>query len=114
VQHGKNNVVKGNTNTIDNKNGIAYESKMYACSNNYKGKNPMIRTQWTRYQRSKKGIAASLEDKTVDPNDNQRMVEPRRRPVKERLYFPLVKEDPDEDDELDLEFMDSESDVDVI
>jgi len=43
-------------------------------------KNPMTRTQWRRYQRSKKGIAASLEHKTVDPNDNQRMVESGRRP----------------------------------
>jgi len=32
----------------------------------------------------KKGIAASLEDKTIDPNGNQRIVESGRRPAKER------------------------------
>lgn len=62
VQHGKNNVMKRSNSTIDdNKNGIAFESKKYAYNNNYKGKNPMTRTQWRRYQRSKKGVAASLE-----------------------------------------------------
>jgi len=30
VQHGKNNVVKGSTSTVDNKNGTAFESKKYA------------------------------------------------------------------------------------
>jgi hypothetical protein len=54
----------------------------------------------TRYQRSKKGIVASLEDKTVDLEGHQRMVKSRRRQAKERLFIPLVKEDPNEDDEL--------------
>jgi hypothetical protein len=101
VQHGRKNVVKRSTNSVDdNKNGIAFESKKYAYSNNYKGKNPMTRTQWRRYQRSKKGIVASLEDKTVDLEGHQRMVKSRRRQAKERLFIPLVKEDPNEDDEL--------------
>ena len=39
VQHGKNNVVKGITSTVDNKNGTTFESKKYAYNNNYKGKN---------------------------------------------------------------------------
>jgi len=90
------------------------ESKKYAYRNNSKGKNLMTRTQWRRYQRSKKGIAASLEDKTIDPEGNQRMVESGRRPSKERFSLPQIKEDPDEDDELDSEFMDSEPDFDVI
>jgi len=42
------------------------------------------------------------------------MVESRRRPTKERLSFPLVKKDPNEDDELGSKFMDSEPDFDVI
>jgi len=75
--------VKRITSNVDNnKNGTAFESKKYAYIHNYKGENPMTRTQWRRYQRSKKGVAASLEDKTNDPNDGQRMVEPRRRPAK--------------------------------
>jgi hypothetical protein len=50
VQHGKNNVVKRSTNIVDNnKNGTAFESKKYAYSNNYKGKNTMTMTQWRRY-----------------------------------------------------------------
>ena len=108
-------MVKRSTYVVDkNKNGTAFESKKYAYNNNYKGKNPMIRTQWRRYQRSKKDISTSLEDETFDPKGNQRMVESRRRPAKERLSLPLVKEDPDEDDELGSEFMDSEPDFDVI
>jgi len=74
----------------------------------------MTRTQWRRYQRSKKGIVTSLKDKTVDPEGNQRMVESGRRPAKERLYLPLVKEDPNEDDELGSKFMDSEPYFNVI
>jgi len=74
----------------------------------------MTRTQWRRYQRSKKGVDVSLEDKTIDPNDGQRMVEPGRRLGKERLSHPLVEEDPNEDDELGSKFMDSEPDFDVI
>jgi hypothetical protein len=66
VQHGKNNVVKRNIDVVnDNKNGNAFESKKFAYRNNYKGKNPMTRTQWRKYQRSKKGISTSLEDEIV-------------------------------------------------
>jgi hypothetical protein len=59
-------VVKGSASIVDNKNGTAFESKKYAYNNNYKGKNPMTKSQQRRYQRSKKGIAASLEDQTLD------------------------------------------------
>jgi len=114
VQHGKNNVLKGSTNIADNKNGTAFESKKYAYNNNYKGKNPITKTQWRRFQRPKNGVVVSLEDKTIDPNDDQRMVKPGRRPAKERLSLLLVKDDPGEDDELDSKFMDSEPDFDVI
>ena len=64
-------MVKGSTNTADNnKNGTAFESKKYAYTNNYKGKNPMTRTQWRRYQRYKKGVVASLENKVINPEGN--------------------------------------------
>ena len=49
VQHGKNNMVKRTTTVMDNtKNGTAFESRKFAYSNNYMGKNPMTRTQWRR------------------------------------------------------------------
>jgi len=42
------------------------------------------------------------------------MVESGKRPAKERLSLPLVKEDPNEDDDLGSEFIDLEPDFDVI
>jgi len=60
VQHGKNNVVEKTSVLF-----VAFEWKKYAYRSNYKGKNPMTRTQWGRYQRSKKGISTSLEDRTL-------------------------------------------------
>jgi hypothetical protein len=114
VQHGKNNVVKRNTSVVNNnKNGTVFESRKFAYCNNYKGKNPMTRAQWRRYQRSKKGISTSLEDETVDPKGDQRMVESKRRLAKERLSLP-VEEDPNGDNELGSRFIDSEPDFDVI
>jgi hypothetical protein len=37
-------------------------SSKYAYNNNYKGNNPMTKTQWRRYQRQKK--ASALKDVT--------------------------------------------------
>jgi vacuolar-type H+-ATPase subunit E/Vma4 len=48
----------------------------------------MTRTQWRRYQRSKKGIAARTNDIVVDAKE--KLVETVIRPVKERLYFPPI------------------------
>jgi len=42
------------------------------------------------------------------------MIESGRRPTKERLSLPSIEEDPNKNDELDSEFMDSEPDFDVI
>jgi len=65
-------VVKRNTSVVnDNKNGTAVESKKFAYSNNYKGKNPMTRSQWRTYQRSKKGVFTSLEGETDNPKGDQ-------------------------------------------
>jgi len=48
VQYGKNNVVKGNSSATVTKNvvdiEVLNESKKYAYTNNYKGKNRMTRT----------------------------------------------------------------------
>ncbi|KEH38130.1 hypothetical protein MTR_2g461810 [Medicago truncatula] len=115
VQHGKNNMVTRNTSVVDNnKNGVPFESRKFVYSNSCKGKNHMTRNQWRRYRRSKKDISTSLEDETVDPNGDQRTVVSKRRPTKERLYLPLIEEDPNEDNELGSRFTDSEPDLDVI
>jgi len=38
-------MIKRNSSVVDNnKNGTAFESRKFAYSNNYKGKNPMTRT----------------------------------------------------------------------
>jgi hypothetical protein len=34
----------------------ASNSRQYAYNNNYKGKNPMTKTQWHRYQRQKRQV----------------------------------------------------------
>jgi len=105
-------MVKGNTSNVVTKNVTSDienpdESKKYAYRNNYNGKNSMTQTQWRKYQRSKKGIAAKVNDKAVDPKE--KLVEMVRRPVKERLFLPLVEGDAAGADE-----MDSEPDFDVI
>jgi len=98
--------VKGNTSnvvtinvTTDTEN--PYQSKNYAYRNNYKGKNPMTRTQWRRYQRSQKGIAAKANNKAVDPKE--KLVEMVRRPVKKRSSLPPVEGNVVRDDEMDSE-----------
>ena len=112
VKGGTSNIVTKNvTNDTRNPN----ESRKYAYCNNCKGKkNPMTRTQWRRYQRSKKGVTASSDDKVVDPKGEEKLVETVRRPVKERLSLPPIKENPVGDDEMDSNFLDSEPNFDVL
>ena len=98
-------MVKSNTSNVVTKNVTTDaenpdDSKKYAYRNNYKGKNPMTHTQWRRYQRSKKGIAARANDKAVNPKE--KLVKAVRRPVKERLPLPPVE------GSVDSDFMDSE------
>ena len=77
------------------------EANRYSYRNNYKGKNPMTRTQWRRFQRQKKLAQQNLQ--------TGQYKEVSRRPVKERL-LPPVDEDKMEDEDL----LDSEPDFDVI
>jgi len=79
-----NDVTKNVTTDAENPD----ESKKYAYCNNYNGKNPMTRSQWRRYQRSKKGINANADEKVVKPKE--KLGESVRRPVKERLYLPSI------------------------
>ncbi|KEH29669.1 hypothetical protein MTR_4g046867 [Medicago truncatula] len=74
-----------------------------------KGKNPITRTQWRRYQRYKK---ATANDNTFDPKGKQKVVKIAKRLVKEKLSLPLIKKNHHENDEMDSDFMDSELDFD--
>ena len=73
----------------------------YSYKNNYKGKHPMTRTQWRRFQRQKKLAATNLQ--------TGQYKEVARRPAKERI-LPPIDENKMEDDDL----LDSEPDFDVI
>ncbi|KAH1247616.1 hypothetical protein GmHk_06G017478 [Glycine max] len=77
------------------------EANKYSYRNNYRGKNPMTRTQWRRFQRQNKLAQQNLQ--------TGQYKEVSRRPVKERL-LPPVDEDKMEDEDL----LDSEPDSDVI
>jgi len=59
-KHGNGKVVKGTTSASST--NTPPESKRFAYNNNYKGKNPMIRTQWRKYQRYKKAVVAVFAD----------------------------------------------------
>ncbi|XP_045807593.1 uncharacterized protein LOC123901479 [Trifolium pratense] len=64
------------------------ETNKHGYRNNYKGKNPMTRTQWRRFQRRKK-----LASQNVNAGGNATVVqkvEIARRPAKERLT-PVVE-----------------------
>lgn len=111
VQYGKNNVVNGSTSNTVTKNVTIdtespNESNKYAYHSNYNGQYPMTRSQWRRYQRSKKGIAARSDNKAVDPKGKEKLVELVRRPVNERLCLPFIEENPAGDDEMNLDFLD--------
>ncbi|WJX46260.1 hypothetical protein P8452_33079 [Trifolium repens] len=73
----------------------------YSYKNNYKGKHPMTRTQWRRFQRQKKLAATNLQ--------TGQYKEVARRPAKERILPPIEESKMEEDDLLD-----SEPDFDVI
>jgi hypothetical protein len=77
------------------------DAKKYSYKNNYKGKHPMTRTQWRRFQHHKKLAATCLQ--------TGQYKEVARRPAKERI-FPPIDENIMEDDDL----LDSEPDFDVI
>jgi hypothetical protein len=57
-------------------------------------------------------MPAKANNEVVDAKG--KLVETVRRLVKERLFFPLVKENVVGDNEMDSEFMDSEPDFDVV
>ncbi|KAK2384028.1 hypothetical protein QL285_071424 [Trifolium repens] len=112
--YGQRNVEKGNSSNFNPKRDP--ESKKYDYKNNYKGKNPMTRSQWRRYQRQKK-VATQKSQITADSKGKKPM-ELAKRPMKERLVEPKVESSvagnvEDEHMEAD-DFLDSEPDLDII
>ncbi|CAJ2653510.1 unnamed protein product [Trifolium pratense] len=99
----------------------ASEVNKYSYRNNYKGKNPMTRTQWRRFQRKQKLTAKEAGGKAVATQKVEK-VEMAKRPVKERLS--IILEEPiaenaqggaeDEDDMEDDDLLDEGSDFDVM
>ncbi|CAJ2672093.1 unnamed protein product [Trifolium pratense] len=101
----------------------ATEVNKYSYRNNYKGKNPMTRTQWRRFQRKQKLTAKEAEagGKAVATQKAEK-VEMAKRPIKERLS--IILEEPiaenaqggaeDEDDMEDDDLLDEGSDFDVM
>ncbi|KAK2442350.1 hypothetical protein QL285_013552 [Trifolium repens] len=81
VDYGQRNMEKGNSSNSNPKKDP--ESRKYDHRNNYKGKNPMTRSQWRRYQRQKK-VAAQKSQVTADGN-GKRPLELAKKPMKERL-----------------------------
>jgi hypothetical protein len=84
----------------------------FAYRNNYKGKNPMTRTQWRRFQRKKK-----MATQNVNAGGNATVVqkvEMARRPAKERLS-PVAEGNENEEDYMDDDdLLDDEPDFDVL
>jgi hypothetical protein len=96
----------------------ATEANKYDYRNNYKGKNPMTRTQWRRIQRKKK--LASQQFKAGGSKNEMEKVELVKMPVKERLApikeseFENGKDVEDEEDFMDDDdLLDEESNFDV-
>jgi hypothetical protein len=95
------------------------EAKKYSYRNNYKGKNPMTRTQWRRYQRQKK-IAAQNSNAGGNAKVNQK-IKLARKPINEKLSLPAesskVEEEKNaknEDDYMDDDLSDDEDDFTVL
>ncbi|KAK2388635.1 hypothetical protein QL285_062295 [Trifolium repens] len=95
------------------------EANKYGYRNNYKGKNPMTRTQWRRFQRKQK--LAAQQVKARGNTSNVEKVELAKRPVKERLT-PIKESDAENNKEADDEedfmddddLLDDESDFNVL
>jgi len=90
----------------------------YAYNNNYKGKHPMTKTQWRRYQRQKKADASKGMTDTGKTRGKQVAVfEMVKKPASERI-FPLlstvVHQSPKEDKEMTSNFSDSGNRIDII
>ncbi|XP_045802327.1 uncharacterized protein LOC123895902 [Trifolium pratense] len=92
------------------------DSKKYVYRNNYKGKNPMTRTQWRRHQRQQR-LSLQEAQKTED-NKGKQVVEVARRPLKERLTQPeddqKVENEFEGENMEDEDLLDSDPEFDVL
>jgi hypothetical protein len=93
-------------------------SNKYAYNNNYKGKNPVTKTQWRRYQRQKKASALKNVTNVEKREEKQETVfEMVERPATERIFPPLptLKKDlPKEDEEITSNFSESDPSLDIV
>ena len=100
--------------TSSNASKETSDSNKFVDNNNYKGKNPMTKTQWSRFQRQKK--ADVLKDITNIEKGKEKEVAAFkiiRKPATERIFPPLstMKENLTKyDDEMTSNFNSSESD----
>jgi len=96
----------------------ASNAKQYAYNNNYKGKHPMTKTQWRRYQRHKK-VNALKEITNVGREEGKQeaVFKMVKRPATERIFPPLPileKNCLEDDDEMTSNFSGSDPSFDVI
>lgn len=97
---------------------VASNSNRYAYNNNYKGKHPMTKTDWRRYQHQKK--AGALQDITnVDKGKGKQEIifEMVKKSATERILPPLPtlkKDPPKEDEEMTSNFSESDLSLDII
>jgi hypothetical protein len=111
---------KGSTSAkVPQENKVEPGANKFSYRNNYKGKNPMTRTQWRRFQRKKK--LATQKVKAGSNKNEVEKVELVKRPVKERLA--PIKEsevengkaaEGEEDFMDDDDLLDDEPDFDVL
>ena len=96
----------------------ASNSKRCAYNNNYKGKHPMTKTQWRRYQRQKKANALKeIINVSKGEGKHEAVFEMVKRPATERIFPPLPtleKNCPEEDEELSSNFSGSDPSFDVV
>jgi hypothetical protein len=95
------------------------EAKKYSYKNNYKGKNPMTRTQWRRYQRQKK-LAIQSPNAGGNIKVDQK-IKLAKKPTNEKVYVPVEtseaeneKNTKNEDDYMDDDLSDDEDDFTVL
>ncbi|XP_045822090.1 uncharacterized protein LOC123914975 [Trifolium pratense] len=110
----RNSVDKGSSSKDHSSHSV--DSKKYSYRNNYKGKNPMTRTQWRRHQRQQR-LSLQEAQKTED-NKGKQVVEVTRRPLKERLTQPedvrKVENEFEGENMEDEDLLDSDPEFDVL
>jgi len=96
----------------------ASNAKRYAYNNIYKGKHPMTKTQWCRYQRQKKvNVLKEITNVSKKEGKQEVVFEMVKRPATETIFSPLPtleKNCPEEDDEMTSNFSGSDPSFDVI